>query len=160
MVNTILPIPLSSSSQNSASSSSKVFGSKTATNNTDFSKILLAQMSNPDLGALFSSNENGTSSSVGNSFNDLVSNTNAMMGLAGTGSANASSGLFGQTSNSTELELTLWGNMIGKNIEALDRSTGETKKGKVNSVMMQDGAVVLDVDGALIAPAAIIKIQN
>ena len=117
----------------------------------DFARLLMAQMSMPDLSSLFSTSGEEKTSPFGTTsdiFSTLGGSTSAL-----TGASNLWSGL------SPQMELSIWSNLIGKTIEALEVRTGEKIEGKVKSVLLQNGVVYLDVDGTLIPPQNLTKVK-
>lgn len=151
MVSTYAPIPLSAASSNSTSTN--VFGSQSSLNNADFTKILLAQMANPDLSSLFGGENNQETSS-------LFGGSNSSFGLQNLLGTNSQAGANPLASFvSPQMELSIFSNLIGKNIEALDQLTGSLIKDKVKSVIIQDGKTYLEVGDTLVSPSSIIKVS-
>lgn len=149
MVSTYAPIPLSAASSNSTGTS--VFGSQSSLNNADFTKILLAQMANPDLSSLFGGENNQETSS-------LFGGSNSSFGIQNLLGTNSQAGANPLASFvSPQMELSIFSNLIGKNIEALDQLTGSSIKDKVKSVIIQDGKTYLEVGDTLVSPSSIIK---
>lgn len=147
MVSAYTPITLNAGVTNT--SASNVLGSQTSINNSDFVKIMLAQMANPDIGSLFGEDNNESSSifgGIGSSFQ--LPNSLQTSPDAGTSFASFFT---------PQMELSIYSNLIGKNVEAFDQSLGVSINGKVKSVVIQDGRTYLEVGDSLVSPASIIK---
>lgn len=168
MVNTILPI--SAGINTSAAARTSASGGSTALTQDDFTRILLAQMASPDLSSLFETNNtnNGNSSDPLSSgyTSSLFGNLSSLLPpqlSAGSGAASGSisSQLFGNyaTGLLPSMGLSVWSNLIGKTVEAVDKTTGQPVSGKVASVVMQNGTAMLDTGSTLIDPATVTKVS-
>lgn len=156
MIGTVLPI----NTFNSGASQGASMGTQSI-DSQGFMKILLSQMSSPDLGSLFTDENSG---SAGSSFFGGSSSTSALSGLMG---GNNLSGLTGSSANSgllsalssPQMELSIFSNLIGKTIEAIDAVSGAAIKGTVKSVVILDGKTQLEVDSKFVLPSTITKVS-
>jgi hypothetical protein len=68
--------------------------------------------------------------------------------------------IFGQTSLvSPQYEMSVYSSLIGKTITALNPETGQQITDKVTGVLLQNGKVVLDVNGVIIPTENLLKIK-
>jgi len=152
MANEILPV--SSAALSSAASAGA--DSRTNVSSTDFMKILLAQMANPDLGSLFNSNsEDQTSSVFGGSANSLFGSNTSLLTQALSGQNTTAVSPF----TTPQIELSIWSNLIGKTVDGVDPLTGENVSGVVKSVILESEAVLLDLGEQTIKPSSITKVS-
>ncbi len=129
--------------------------------NTDFNKILMAQMAVPDLSALFDSGT-GTESTSNNSLfgsNDslLGSSSSLISNLMGS----SSSAMSNLTSlSSTAFSISMLSNLIANTVTAIDPKTGKRVSGKVKSVIV-DGLTptLLTEDGQTIDPNNVTEVS-
>ncbi len=125
-------------------------------NNPDFLRLFIAQMSSPNLDSLFGNEENDTS--IFGGFG-IPSSTSDLFGGFSTGIPSTS--FFGQNSLysgfSPQLELAIWSNLVGKTVEVINPQTQEMTSGKVQSIVLQNGQVMLDVDGLLVPTNNLLK---
>ncbi len=151
-----------SSAQNPVNTTTTPAGTA-ALSNLDFTKILLAEMASPNLDSLFSTDENGTSSSSSSDFfnSSLLGNSNSPLAAqllgGGTGLSGVGSGSITQ-SLTPQMQLSIWSNYIGKNIEAKDAS-GKAISGKVTNVVMDNGSPMLVVNGINVDPNTVTKVS-
>jgi len=110
---------------------------------------------------LFNNSSDNSDSSSGSS--DLFS------GFLPSNSTQASSNTLGgdytglQTStvgSSKALEMISQSNLIGKNVEAIDQSTGQKITGKVNSVSLSNNSIIFDVGGVQVPAEAMVKVAE
>lgn len=157
MIGTVLPINTFSAA---ASAGNTQLGTQTI-DNQGFMKILLSQMASPDLSSLFSDENSGA---AGSSFFG-GSSSSPLSGLLGgnnisalTGGSTLNSGLFSALS-SPQMELSIFSNLIGKNIEGFDAVSGNEVKGTVKSVVISDGKTQLEVGDKFILPSTVSKVS-
>lgn len=152
MTNTILPITSVAPSAVSSSSSD----TRTSVTSTDFMKILLAQMSSPDLSSLFGGNNNENSSSVfGTSMDSLFGSNTSLLTQALSGQGSSALGPF----TTPQMELSVWSNLIGKTVDSIDPVTGAKVSGTVQSVLLDNNSTVLDIGSTTIKPSTITKVS-
>ncbi|MCX5749096.1 MAG: hypothetical protein NTZ10_02460 [Candidatus Saganbacteria bacterium] len=155
MVDPLLPVSLLTQSTASPASSSSP-DPRTKVSSTDFMKILIAQMSSPDLSSLFGSNSNDQSSSIfGSSTNSLFGSDTSLLTQALGGQSTSGIGL----PTIPQMELTVWSNLIGKTVDYLDPATGAAASGAVKSVVLENDATMLDLGDRTIKPSIITKVS-
>ena len=163
-------IPIVALGSNSATSQPQKVASSSTTINSDFMRILLAQMSNPDLSSLFSTDDTGNNSSsspFGGSFDSLFntnSSLNSLSSLTGNNSLSALSNSSGTSpllsGLSPQMELSIWSSLVGKTVTAIDPQTNEKISGKVLSVAVQNEKAMLEIaDGEFITPESITSVS-
>ncbi|GEM_PF-2274760 len=166
MVSTSFPI-VASGSNNTISEPQRV-STQSGGVNTDFIRILLAQMSLPDLSGLFSSDDNNNDSSPFGGAFDSMFNTNASLNtisaLTGNNSLSSLSNSYGTSpllsGLSAQMELSIWSSLIGKTVTAVDPQTSEKVSGKVLSVAIQNEKALLEIaDGEFITPESVISVS-
>ncbi len=118
-----------------------------------FASMLLSQMYNNNVNSiLFGSEDTTGSSSTGN-----IDIFNA------TSSPSSNFNVLGQTADysgiSPQYQMSVYSSLIGKTITATQPTTNKQITGKVTSVQLQNGQVVLNIGGAMIPTANILKIQ-
>lgn len=119
-----------------------------------FAGILMNQMSANNVDTILFGNEDTSgSSSTGNVdiFNNLPTGQQTTFNPVDQNSV--SSGV------SPQFEISVYSSLIGKTVTAKKPLSGGQLTGKVISVQVQNGAPVLNVDGTLVPPANLIKIQ-
>ncbi len=119
--------------------------------NDDFMRILMAEMSAPNLNNLFGSEQSGSSgSSFGNSmFSSLMAMN--MSSMLNTSASDAS--------NETSLsELPLLSLLIGKTISAIGQNNAEIS-GIVQRVLMQNGIAMVDIGDSVIPSSSITEVR-
>lgn len=119
--------------------------------NDDFMRILMAEMSAPNLSNLFGSEQSGSSgSSFGNSmFSSLMAMN--MSSMLNTSASDAS--------NETSLsELPLLSLLIGKTISAIGQNNAEIS-GIVQRVLMQNGIAMVDIGDSVIPSSSITEVR-
>ena len=120
-----------------------------------FAKMLLSQMYNNNVNTILFGNEDTTGSSSTGNIDIFSSQTSA---------SSSNFNALGQTANNTgispQYEMSVYSSLIGKTITATKPlSNGQQITGKVSSVQLQNGQVVLNVEGTLVPTANILKIQ-
>ena len=146
MASTVSGVPFSINMDKSTTSTKNNFN----LTNDDFMRILMAEMSTPNLNNLFSSEQpSGSGSSFGNGmFSSLMAmNMSSMFN-------NSSSDVL-KTSLS---ELPLLSLLIGKTISAVDQDNVEIS-GTVQRVLMQNGTAMLDVGDSIIPSSSITEVK-
>ncbi|MFA5098318.1 MAG: hypothetical protein WC490_06825 [Candidatus Margulisiibacteriota bacterium] len=166
MVSTSFPI-VASGSSNTISEPQRV-ATQSGGVNTDFIRILLAQMSLPDLSGLFASDDNNNDSSPFGGAFDSMFNTNASLNtissLTGNNSLSSLSDSYGTSpllsGLSAQMELSIWSSLIGKTVTSIDPQTNEKVSGKVLSVAIQNEKALLEIaDGEFITPESVISVS-
>ncbi len=131
--------------------------------NPDFLKMYMAQIESQSFNTLFG--EEGLNDSIFGSsgtFGGSPSNIDQMFG--GMSQATMPSDLSGLSqaggANTQYIELVMKSYLVGKIVEIRDPQTGSIISGKVGGVMLENGALLLDVDGKKIPPEYLIKISS
>ncbi len=147
MASTVAGIPF-----NIATSSSTVATNNgTKLSNDDFMRILLAEMSSPNIGSLLGGNENtGSTNSL---FGD--SSLSSLLALSNPTLLNQS---LSGSSYPAIAEIPLLSLLIGKEIKALDTNNSELS-GTVQRVLMQDGIAMVDIGDSVIDPSSITEVK-
>ena len=165
-------IPIVAQGSTAAISQPQKVTSSSTSINADFLKILMAQMSNPDLSSLFSNTdteESNSSSLLGGASNSIFNtnstfNLNTMSALTGNNSLSSLSNAYGTSpllsGLSPQMELSIWSSLIGKTVTAIDPQTNEKISGKVLSLAVQNEKAMLEIaDGEFITPESIISVS-
>ncbi len=136
-----------------------------AYSNPDFLKLYLAQLDQQTFSTLF--DENGAENSIfgdsSNIFGSTPSSTSSIFG--GTGNTALPTDLGGalsatDTGNSQYLELIARSNLIGKTVQALNPSTKQVFTGKVTSVSVDNGILLIEVNGIKVPPENLLKVME
>jgi len=106
-------------------------------------------------------------------FGDETTSNNSIFGSStnfGSGSSNAFSSAFGTdfsglptsgiTGVSPAMEMITRSNLIGKTVEAINPSTGQKFSGKVESVSVEGGILLINVGGTPVPPENLIKVTE
>lgn len=127
-------------------------GTGTTLSNQDFSRILLEQMSSPNLDTLF-----GNTQETNNSIFGAGNLTSQFFGTSSTN--NLLSNLLGQNL-SGGLEMSIWSNLIGKTVTVVNSDTQAYVSGKVESITLQNGEPMLVLDnGTAVSPNNLVEIK-
>ena len=165
-------IPIVAAGSSSVTAQPQKLASSQTSINSDFLRLLVTQMSNPDLSSLFSTSEseNSSSSPFGGSFDSLfgtnssANSLNSLSSLTGNNSLSALSNSFGTSplisGLSPQMELSIWSSLIGKTVTAVDPQTNLKVSGKVLSVAIQNEKAVLEIaDGEYITPESVVSVS-
>ena len=166
-------IPIVALGSNATTAQPQTLNSKSTSINSDFLRLLVTQMSNPDLSSLFSTDETGSSSSsspFGGSFDSLfgtnssMNSLNSISSLTGNNSLSSLSNSFGTSpllsGLSPQMELSIWSSLIGRTVAAIDPQTNLKISGKVLSVAVQNEKAVLEMEnGEFITPESIVSVS-
>ena len=131
--------------------------------NPDSFALMLAQNLNSSFDVLFGDEESKNSAVFGdtNIFGASSSNASSYLGDFGV---NYMSDLGGQTSGITgvspALEMIARSNLIGKNVEAVNPATGKQFSGKVESVDVEGGVLLINVGGTSVPPENLVKVAE
>jgi len=132
--------------------------------NPDFLKLYMAQLDKQAFDTLYG--DEGLNNSIfgdtNSVFNTVPSSTDPLFGGSG-GSASLPSDIGGATTSSSGsqyLELIARSNLVGKMAEAINPSTNKTFSGKINSVSVENGILLIDVGGVKITPEYLVKITQ
>ncbi len=140
--------PLVSSALGTQSSSKT---SKTDLSSTDFLNLYIAQLQSASLDSLFSSEgSDSSSSSLGSSSSSFFGSSSSLLSSIANSSGNS-------LASSPAMQLSIYSNLIGKDISAIDPKTGVTSSGTVNSVVLQNSVAMLDIGSGLVDPSNIIR---
>jgi len=120
--------------------------------NPKFALALLNQMTTNNVDSILFGNDTTSSSS------------NIDFGISGvtgtTTNVNDTYGAASAFSNvSPQFELSVYSSLIGKTVTAIDPSSGKEITDQVKSVLLQNGKAMLDVNGVVVPPENILKIQ-
>jgi len=130
--------------------------------NPDFLRLYIAQIEAQSFDTLFG--EEGMNNSIfgdSNMFGSLPSTTSPLFG--GMGEAMLPSDIAGATSTtggSQYMELIARSNLVGKTVEAVDPRTGKTISGKVTSVFVENGILLIDIEGTKVPPENLTKVTS
>jgi hypothetical protein len=131
--------------------------------NSDSFALMLAQNLNSNFDILFGNEESKNSSVFGNTnaFGASSANTSSYLGDFGI---NYLSDIGGQTSTTTglspALEMIARSNLIGKTVEAINPTTRKHFDGKVESVSVQGGILLINVDGIAVPPENLVQVKE
>jgi hypothetical protein len=115
--------------------------------------VLLKQMTTNNVNSILFGNENNTTSSTDNI--DF-----GVSGLTGTTNINDTYGASAFSSVSPQFELSVYSSLIGKIVTATDPSSGKEITGNVKSVLLENGKVMLDVNGVKVPPENLSRITK
>jgi len=127
-----------------------------------FATVLMNQMTTNNINSILFSDDNESSSSdflgadlLGNtsSNNDSLSSTFGMSGTSGTNNIGSLQGV------PMEFQMTVYSTLIGKSVTAVDPSTNTQVTGAVKSVQLQNGQVMIDINGTIIPAQNLLKIK-
>lgn len=131
--------------------------------NPDFFKLYMAQLDQKSFDTLFA--EEGMNNSIfGDSnsiFGTVPSSTDTLFG--GTGGATLPSDIGGglsTTGGSQYMELIARSNLVGKIVEAINPQTKQKFTGKVDSVLVDNGILLIEVGGVKVPPEYLVKITQ
>ena len=122
-------------------------------NDPKLATVLLSQMTTNNVNSILFGNENNTTSST----------DNIDFGVSGLTGAIDSNNVFGASAFSNvspQFELSVYSSLIGKTVTATDPSSGKQITDKVKSVVLQNGKVMLDVNGVIVPPENLSKIAK
>jgi hypothetical protein len=117
--------------------------------------MLLNQMSTNNVNSiLFSENANEPSSNIDFGVSELTPNN-----IPGTTNVNQTFGTSAFSTVSPQFELSVYSSLIGKTVTAINPSSGKQITDKVKSVLLQNGKVMLNVNGVNIPPENLLGIK-
>lgn len=132
--------------------------------NPDFLKLYIAQLDNQAYNTLFGDEDqlNNAIFGEGSVFGTTPASTSDLFGGLGSATTNPTdiSGALTSTGGSQYLQMIAQSNLIGKTVQALDPTTRQPFTGRVNSVSVENGILLLDVGGKKIPPENLIKITE
>jgi len=121
--------------------------------NPKLATLLLNQMTTNNVNSILFGNENNTTSSTDNI--DF-----GVSGSTGTTNVNDMFGTSAFSSVSPQFELSVYSSLIGKIVTATDPSSGKEITGNVKSVLLENGKVMLDVNGVKVPPENLSRITK
>jgi hypothetical protein len=121
-----------------------------------FAVMLLNQMStnNVDSILLGNVNANEPSSNIDFGVSSLTPNN-----IPGTTNINDTFGTSAFSTVNPQFELSVYSSLIGKTVTAMNPVSGKQITDKVKSVLLQNGKVMLDVNGVSVPPENLLRIQ-
>jgi hypothetical protein len=121
-----------------------------------FATMLLNQMTSNNVNSiLFGSESNNETSST--AFMDF-----GLQGVSSSNTATNVNDILGVSSNNyvtPQFEMSVYSSLIGKTVTAINPSTGKEITDKVSSVQLQNGSVMLNINGVMVPPQNITKIK-
>ena len=132
--------------------------------NPNFLQLYMAQLDKQAFDTLFG--EEGMNNSIfgdsnSNIFGTTPSSTDPLFG--GTGGSTLPSDIAGSltsTSGSQYMQMIMQSGLIGRTVQAMNPQTKKMFTGKVKGVSVENGILLLDVDGIKITPEYLIKITE
>ena len=123
-----------------------------------FATMLINQMTTNNVNSILFGNEtnNGTSSNG----TDFGVSTSAPSNIPGTTNINDMFGASAFSNVSPQFELSVYSSLIGKTVSAIDPSSGKEITDKVKSVVLQNGKVMLDINGVIVPPENLSRITK
>jgi len=123
-----------------------------------FASMLINQMTTNNVNSILFGNEtnNGTS----NNGIDFGVSTSAPSNIPGTTNINDMFGASAFSNVSPQFELSVYSSLIGKTVTAIDPASGKEITDKVKSVVLQNGKVMLDVNGVIVPPENLSRITK
>ena len=123
-----------------------------------FATMLINQMTTNNVNSILFGNE--TNNETSNNGIDFGVSTSTPSNIPGTTNINDMFGASAFSNVSPQFELSVYSSLIGKTVTAIDPSSGKEITDKVKSVVLQNGQVMLDINGVNVPPANIIKITK
>ena len=124
-----------------------------------FATMLIGQMTTNNVNSILfgneTSNQDSTNAGIDFGVSDLTP-TN----VPGTTNINDVFGASAFSNVSPQFELSVYSSLIGKTVTAINPATGKEITDKVKSVVLQNGQVMLDVNGVTVPPANIVRITK
>jgi hypothetical protein len=141
--------------------------SRTGAANTDpglFQLMLAQSMNNNAFNILFGNDEDSNNTSIFGSNNTAFGSSSSVFGedILGNSSASLSSNISNNLSGGTSpaLEMIARSGLIGKTVEAVRPGSKETFKGKVESVSVASGILLINVGGVNVPAENLIKVEE
>ena len=128
-----------------------------------FIKLLLSQMSDNNVNSILFGNENAQETSGNTGFDALgatglvPSNIPTSNDISNSGNV-LGSGSF--TSITPQVELSVFSQLVGKTVSVSNPVTGKKTTDKVTSVFMQNGQIMLNVNGVVVPTTDLISVQQ
>ena len=122
-----------------------------------FATMLLTQMSNNNVDSILFGNQTAdqtSSSGIDFGVSGLTPNN-----VPGTTNINDIFGASAFSNVTPQFELSVYSSLIGKTVTAIDPSTGKEITDKVSSVLLQNGKVMLNVNGIIVPPENLSRIK-
>lgn len=131
--------------------------------NPDFLRLYLAQLDQQAYTTLFGDEDQLNNQIFGDSsvFGTAPSSTSNLFGGMGSATlpSDISSGL-SNTGGSQYLELIARSNLVGKTVQAVNPATKQMFTGKVDSVSVANGILLLSIGGINVPPENLIKVME
>ncbi len=144
---------------------SKFSRTGSAYTNTDTFQVFLQQNMQNDFDILFGDEQTNANASVLGENSIFNSSPNSNSPFYGGNISNSSypsdlAGLTNSSGVSPALEMIARANLIGKNVDAIDPTTRKTFSGKVQSVSVEGGIILINVDGVSVPPENLLKVTG
>jgi len=123
-----------------------------------FATMLINQMTTNNVNSILFGNE--TNNETSNNGIDFGVSTSTPSNIPGTTNINDMFGASAFSNVSPQFELSVYSSLIGKTVTATDPSTGKQVTDKVKSVVLQNGKVMLDVNGVIVPPENLSRIAK
>jgi len=122
-----------------------------------FATMLINQMSTNNVNSILFGNENNNESSSSNI--DFGESGLTPSNIPGTTNINNTFGGSAFSNVSPQFELSVYSSLIGKTVTAINPLTGKKITDKVSSVQLQNGQVMINVNGVIVPSANISQIK-
>lgn len=126
--------------------------------NPDTFALMLAQNLTNNIDILFGDETTSNNSVFGSTTNFGSTASNSFSSAFGTDFSGLPTS--GTTGVSPAVEMIARSNLIGKTVEAVDPSTGKQFSGKVESVSVQGGILLINVGGVSVPPENLITVTQ
>jgi hypothetical protein len=124
-----------------------------------FATMLISQMTTNNVNSILFGNETNNQDSTNAGIDFGVSGLTPT-NVPGTTNINDVFGASAFSNVSPQFELSVYSSLIGKTVTATDPSSGKQITDKVKSVVLQNGKVMLDVNGVIVPPENLSKIAK
>jgi hypothetical protein len=121
--------------------------------------MLISQMTTNNVNSILFGNETNNQDSTNAGIDFGVSGLTPT-NVPGTTNINDVFGASAFSNVSPQFELSVYSSLIGKTVTATDPSTGKQVTDKVKSVVLQNGKVMLDVNGVIVPPENLSRIAK
>jgi len=103
---------------------------------------------------------NETNNETSNNGIDFGVSTSTPSNIPGTTNINDVFGASAFSNISPQFELSVYSSLVGKTVTAIDPSSGKEITDEVKSVVLQNGKVMLDLNGVTVPPANLVRITK
>ena len=123
-----------------------------------FATMLINQMTTNNVNSILFGNE--TNNETSNNGIDFGVSTSTPSNIPGTTNINDVFGASAFSNISPQFELSVYSSLVGKTVTAIDPSSGKEITDEVKSVVLQNGKVMLDLNGVTVPPANLVRITK